>query len=313
MDPSQCEWAHVFDRSRHPNTPRLDAAIHCYILAKRAEGVADSTSANHAYQLRHLQNWSAAHNIDLPSLTADYLRAFFNTGREHSAPAHWQAAKCVKAFFAWCAAENISTDLTANIRMPRRVDKPPDILTHDQLRLLLAACTGESFVNRRDDALIRFLIDAMLRISELVGLNLADIDIAARTARVRCAKGGRQRNVYFGERTAESLSNYLQVRDKMHPMDDAVFVAKNGRRLNRHRARKQLDRLAKRAGLTGIRVSPHRLRHTGATLFIAHGGGAFPLQKILGHSTMTMTKRYVSLADGEVEAAHRHASPGDLF
>jgi len=303
----------VFERARHPNTPQLDDAIRVFIAAKRADGVADNTSVNHAYQLRHLQNWCAEHDFDLPSLTADRLRAFFNTRRDFSGSAHWQSAKCVKAFFKWCAAEGISSDLTANIRMPRRVDKPPDILTQDQLRLLLAACTGESFVDRRDDALIRFLIDAMLRISELVGLDLADIDIAARTARVRCAKGGRQRNAYFGERTAESLRNYLQVRDKVHPTDDAVFVAKNGRRLNRHRARKQLARLAKRAGLAGIRVSPHRLRHTGATTFAALGGDAFSLQRILGHATMSMTRRYVNLANADVAAAHRRASPGDVL
>lgn len=123
-------------------------------------------------------------------------------------------------------------------------------------------------------------------------------------------KGAKEREVPFGSTAKQALWNYLLRRGDI-PGQDLLFVSQHGLRLCRRMLDRSFARLGERAGIKGVRVSPHTPRHTFATQYIRNGGDAFSLQKILGHSTLDMVKVYVGLADQDVAVLHRKFSPMD--
>ncbi len=96
-----------------------------------------------------------------------------------------------------------------------------------------------------------------------------------------------------------------------NPNCDFVFLTAGGRPITRNRIQKRMALYGERAGLKGVRCSPHTLRHTAAVSFLRNGGDVFSLQRILGHSTLAMTRHYCELADVDVNRAHTTASPVD--
>lgn len=152
-------------------------------------------------------------------------------------------------------------------------------------------------------------MDTGLRLSELVGLSLEDVEIQGGYLKVM-GKGGRERLVPMGARAAKALAKYqMQFRPKNEAQ--AFFLCRDGRPLTADRVQKVMAAYGRKAGISGIRCSPHTLRHTSAVLYLRSGGDPFTLQKKLGHATLAMTRHYSELADTDVQAAHRKYSPGD--
>lgn len=138
------------------------------------------------------------------------------------------------------------------------------------------------------------LLDTLARVSEVTGLNLQDVDLKHRTIRVM-GKGRRERELPFGHVAAESLRRYAHnVVD--HEPADPFFISRTGRRLTREGIAAAMRTCGRKAKIVGVRCSPHTLRHTGAKRFILAGGDVFTLQKLLGHSSLVMVRRYVELA-----------------
>jgi len=293
--------------------PTLDDAVASFLLDRRANGATKATIAFYRFQLLHLQKWCSANGLDLPDLTTQALRAFLVARQTYSHNAVAESARRLRTFFRWCENEQICPNASAGLRLPRREIKAIQPLSVAQVRALLNHCHGATFQQRRDDALLRLLIDSGLRVGELVSLDVGDIDLDGCRVFIRSGKGRKQRIVPVGARTVRSLAKYLAVRSRAYPTSEALFVGHNGRRLTCRHTHNHLRRLAKRAGVEWIRVSPHSLRHTFAKMFLERGGNVFALQEILGHSSLVMTRRYVALANADVAEAHRRASPGDLF
>jgi integrase/recombinase XerD len=155
--------------------------------------------------------------------------------------------------------------------------------------------------------LLTFL-DGMLRLSELIELELTDLSLQARSIRVRCGKGSKERIAYMGRRLTKAMRDWLQVRGHV-PGSDWVFISRSGEKLDKRNVQRILQRLADKA--KGGKVSPHMLRHTGATLFIRGGGDPFSLQRLLGHSDIRTTMIYVHMAGTALREAHAKASPVD--
>ena len=153
-----------------------------------------------------------------------------------------------------------------------------------------------------------------LRVSELIGLRCADVHLGT-GAHVGCrGKGRKERIVPFGSKAKQALSEYLPIREKLlreHKTGEAaLFLNARGRRLTA----RSVDRLLKkyvRALGPNVKVSPHSLRHTFARSYLVNGGDVFSLQRILGHTSLDMVKRYVALTDSDLAARHREASPAD--
>jgi len=292
---------------------QLDDAVASFLLDRRANGVTKATLDFYRYQLLHLQKWCAANGLDLGDLSTQALRSFLVTRQDFSHNAVCESARRLRTFFSWCANEQICPNLSAGIRLPRREIKTIQSLSLIQVKALLDQCRGSTFQQRRDDALLRVLVDSGLRVGELVALDVPHLDLDGCRVFVRTGKGRKQRIVPVGARTIRALAKYLAVRSREYPTCEALFVGHNGRRMTTRHAHNHICRLAKRAGVEGVRCSPHVLRHTFAKLFLERGGSVFVLQEILGHNSLAMTRRYVALANTDVAEAHRRASPGDLF
>jgi site-specific recombinase XerD len=189
----------------------------------------------------------------------------------------------LKTFWRWAASQGMCADITAGLRRPKQEQKLIPALTVQQLKSLLALCSKSSFVDRRNDALLRLLLDTGLRISEALGLTVDRLHLENGRAHVS-GKGQKERFVFIGPKTQRALLRYLAVRRNAAFGTDAVFVNRDGSPMNRRHAHQMIVRLARRVGIEGVRVSPHTMRHSCALLFLRRGGDALMLQRSLGHS-----------------------------
>jgi site-specific recombinase XerD len=158
----------------------------------------------------------------------------------------------------------------------------------------------------RDKAIILTLLDSMMRVTEMCKMLRSNTDLKGGKIKIK-GKGDKWRIVPISSETADAIWHYLAVRPETKPrFVDLVFLTVAGRPLDRNAAGKILRQLGQKVG---VHTHPHKFRHTGATQFLRNGGNAFTLQTILGHSTMEMVRRYVHLAEVDIEEAHRRASP----
>jgi integrase/recombinase XerD len=158
-----------------------------------------------------------------------------------------------------------------------------------------------------------FLLDTGCRISECLTLTLEELDLDRRLARV-LGKGKKERQVPFGARTRAWLERYLEKRQKSDA-SPYVFVNQYGEQLTVNAMSHRVAQHGRRAGLRGVRVSPHTFRHTFSLNWLVgngeYKGDTLSLQKILGHSTPAMTQRYVHLAGHDLRKLHDRLSPAD--
>jgi integrase/recombinase XerD len=189
-------------------------------------------------------------------------------------------------------------------RMERKLLQP---LSLDQARLLLAQPNQKTFLGQRLWTIMVLILDTGLRVSEVIGLRKDKVDFQAGVLRVM-GKGGKEREVPFCGIAKQALWSYMLKRGDI-PTQDLLFVSHFGGKLCRYSLGKTFRLMGKKAGIKGVRVSPHTLRHTFATQYIKNGGDAFSLQKILGHSTLDMVRVYVELADQDVAMLHQRFSP----
>jgi len=173
--------------------------------------------------------------------------------------------------------------------------------------LLDAASRGRN--PERDRAILTCLVDTGLRVSELCSLTMGDIDESKGEMSV-VGKGRKRRTIYMQGTARRFLWRYLALRDDGAD-GDPVFLNQGGGALEPKGVAAMLERVGIAAGIEGVRCSPHTLRHTFAVSFLRNGGNVLELQRLLGHESLEMTKRYVLLAEMDLSRAHRQASPAD--
>jgi site-specific recombinase XerD len=213
-------------------------------------------------------------------------------------------------FSGWLVAEGeLAENPMSTISPPQPVDKPVPIITDDDLTALLKACQGKDFRSRRDEAMIRLLLDCGLRVSEVCGLTVEGTDLDRGMAMVT-GKGNKVRPVYFGARTSRAVDRYLRVR-RTHRWAhlDALLLSQRGP-LSPDGVRDRLDVLTTAAGLEHLH--PHQFRHTFAHDFLINGGQERDLKRLAGWSSDAMLERYgSSAADARAKAAAQKLKRGD--
>jgi integrase/recombinase XerC len=196
----------------------------------------------------------------------------------------------VRTFFEFLIRKGaIKNNLAKLVPTPRGEKRLPTFLTVDEVVKLLSI-EGSGALVSRDAAVLELLYSSGLRVSELVGINLNDIDLKNLTVKV-LGKGNKERIVPVGSKAARALDQYLRERPGMNPGGDHLFVNTRGDRLNV----RSVDRIIRKyALLAGIpkNVSPHVLRHTFATHLLGGGADLRAIQEMLGHKSLSTTQRY---------------------
>ncbi len=186
---------------------------------------------------------------------------------------------------------------------------PRKVLSEKEATKLLAQPDGQTLLGFRDRTLLELLYATAVRVAELAGLDVADVDREGVYVRVRHAKGGRDRVVPLGQRAAATVTSYL---NGVRPLlvlgnEPALIVSKHGRRLGPKGIETLVAAYGELAGLG--RVTPHMLRHACATHMLRHGAQLRHLQELLGHRDVTTTEIYTRLTNDELMEAHRRFHP----
>ncbi|MFC2039307.1 tyrosine-type recombinase/integrase [Chloroflexota bacterium] len=221
--------------------------------------------------------------------------------------------RSIRAFWSWLISEGIAMETPfARVKIPKAPRKVVPTLSAPQLEALLGAIDSSTPEGFRDYAMILTLFDTGLRVSELTGLRLDHVWLEDGTLKVM-GKGGKERLIPIGKAVQRLLWKYITDfrPEPTNPNRDFVFLTADGRPITRNRIEKRMALYGDRADLRGVRCSPHTLRHTAAVSFLRNGGDVFSLQRLLGHSTLAMTRHYCELADIDVQRAHATASPVD--
>lgn len=208
----------------------------------------------------------------------------------------------LKVWFDFLVKEGeLEASPLANIPRPKMTQDQIRPFTKEQIEALLLVARDE-----RDKAIILFLVDTGVRVSELCGVKVKDVDMAARRVYV-LGKGNKTRAVYFGIRTARTLWPIVH---KLEP-EDPLFVSMFGGHLARTAPFQVLKKLGIKAKITNVRCSPHTLRHTFAIMFLRNGGNIFALKEMLGHADLKMCMKYLAISEADTAEQHKKFSPVD--
>ncbi|APA99710.1 site-specific tyrosine recombinase XerD [Nocardia seriolae] len=249
---------------------------------------------------------------------ADYMVSLRAGDAEHPALAASSASRAlvaVRGLHRFATAEGITdADVAHPVKPPTPARRLPKALPYDQVSRLLDASGGDLADGPRglrDRALLELLYSTGARISELVGLDVDDIDTAERAVVLR-GKGGKQRMVPIGRPALAALDNYL-VRGRPGLAargrgNSALFLNHRGGRLSRQSAWQVLQSAAERAGIAA-QVSPHTLRHSFATHLLDGGADVRVVQELLGHSSVTTTQIYTLVTVGTLHEVWATAHP----
>jgi site-specific recombinase XerD len=289
-------------------------------LALRADGYADNTVKAYQNAVRSLADWLAEHHPDVgpAELDRQHTRGWLVEVRErHSSNTArgWFAG--VRHFCRWLESEGEADhDATAGIRSPAPGDPETPVLSDADLRALLSTCAGTDFTARRDTAIIMLFLDGGPRLSELAGLQVADVDLRDRivfvAGKASRRSGPRHRAVPLGVKAARALDRYLRER-RRHPYTDTLrlWLGSRGRpTIDADGVKAMLKRRGTDAGITDLH--PHTFRHTWAHAFRAAGGNEGDLMLLGGWRSRAMLDRYGKAAAADRAAdAYRWLSLGD--
>ena len=230
-------------------------------------------------------------------------------GKHHQGlgvPARARKLVAVRSFFDYLVLkrELLESNPAADIDGPRLRKSLPVYLTESNAVKLLDAVDGP--YAERDFCMLLLLLSCGMRVSELAGINLKDIT-GGETVRI-LGKGNKERILFLNPACQQAIQDYLEVRDGAHvcPEDkDALFLSRNHRRISVDSIQNLVKNTAAAAGLDAKRYSPHKLRHTAATLMLQNGVDVRTLQEVLGHESLNTTQIYTHIDNDGLRTAAR--------
>ena len=261
--------------------------------------LAESTITAYRVDLVEFTGWAARRGLDGPEgvdrlCLRRYLAFMATTGKSRRTIA--RRASALRRYFDWLRRRGkIATDPAVRLSAPKGEGRLPRVLRPDELRSLLpdTGSTDPSPVDLRDDAVLEVLYGSGLRVAELVGVDVDELDLA-RGRVVVSGKGGKQRTVPLGEPAVAALRRWLD-EGRVHLVTGdtpagAVFLNRRGKRLTPRDARRIVDRRASSP------THPHALRHTFATHLLDGGADLRVVQELLGHADLATTQRYTHVS-----------------
>lgn len=313
----------------------ISKAILGYRLGMLTEGYSPSTLTSYLSSLGLLARY--LHDPDIRAVTLEQLKSWFlylHTQYIPPAPAEESRLsscaihgkwKALRSFYNWAAAEFGIPNIAKEIPAPHYTNKPITAYTEEEIKRLMNACEHtaasktngrKSYTQRRptatrDKALLLLLLDTGARVGEVSRLTVGDLNPETGQLIIRPFARGRKthgRLVYLGKTSRRAVWRYLTQRGSLP--DDAPLFETDGDPMPAETMKNIIEHLGQRAGL---HAHAHKFRHTFAVQYLRNGGDVFTLQRLLGHSSLDMVRRYLDLANADDQAAHQHASPADRW
>lgn len=296
-----------------PQDLTWEQAYRLFSLRCKSQNLAQTTQALYAEHLGLFKRWLAANGKPSPAeIQANHLRAYLNDyqTRGSSDLTVDCAYRILRTLWRFLLRDGlIILDPMEKVERPRRERRFVKPITGDQFRMILAQINTRNILGLRDYALLIFLADTGLRISEALSLKLSDIEWSANAATV-LGKGRKERRIAFGQTARKALISWFHKRGDI-PDSPWLWINRFGQQFKTPAFRKRMKEYTQAAGIAANRLSPHALRHFFALAFLKNGGDVMSLQKLLGHSSLHMVRNYVNMTDDDALTKHRQASPLD--
>jgi integrase/recombinase XerC len=216
----------------------------------------------------------------------------------------------LRTFFKYLVREGlVEANPARTVSTPKREKHLPQVMQTSDVALLLEQADTSTTLGVRDAAFLELLYASGLRISELVGIDIDDLELRVRLVKVH-GKGSKERIVPFGSKAELALRNWLAVRGELATDVDeqAVFVNYRGKRITTRSVRRLFDGYVKAAALRAG-ISPHTMRHSFATHLLNAGADLRGIQELLGHASLSTTQKYTHLNDWQLIAVYKKAHP----
>jgi integrase/recombinase XerD len=288
----------------------LASAIDAFLLELRVErGLSPLTVAAYRRDLTEFAASAGPRWRTDPEPIRDFVNALRRAGRRATTQARKVAA--IRSFYGFALREGLAErDVAALVDAPRPGSYLPDVLDPDDVERILEAPPADDPAGIRDRAILELLYACGLRVSELTGLDLDRVDLAALQVRV-IGKGNKERRVPMGEPARERLHRYLagpRAEWTARRPTAACFVSRRGQRLSREAVWRLVRRWVEAAGVPG-HVTPHTFRHSFATHLLAGGADLRVVQALLGHASISTTQLYTHLTGERLREVYLRAHP----
>jgi len=210
----------------------------------------------------------------------------------------------------------ISSNPVTVIRTPKQEKKLPRFLEYEEVKRLLETPPMDNWLGARDRAILETLYSTGMRVSELVALNMDDVDFLGEVVHIR-GKGKKERIAPISSSALQVIQHYMEFRNRRSQSSGnfdpkVLFVNKHGGRLSTRSVRRKMDKYLKMAGLDPA-ISPHTLRHSFATHMLNNGADLRSVQELLGHQSLSTTQVYTHLTTGKLKEVYSEAHPREGF
>ncbi len=290
---------------------RLGAAIDGFLQYLEGNGCSVHTVRSYLSDLRSLLCFYGGNRTPVDRIAPAHLSKFLTspcalvgpTGRPRSPGALNRLRAVLRSFFRWLhETGHIRSNPACALRVRSLRPTPPVVVDrHEERRLLETMRRSDDALAHRDRVMVEVLSGTGIRIGELVGLDVGDVNLRAALLTIR-AKGGVPEARHLNRRLVRSLRTYLRRRKRLEPSSNALFVGRSGRRLTaRHFARRLRGWLTE--ACVDPRITPHTFRHTLATRLLGATGNLRLVQRALGHRRIDTTSRYAQLPDEALATA----------
>lgn len=254
-------------------------------------------------------------NTKLIQADVSVIRAYMahlNNDQSYSKATTARKLATLRSFYKFLVRRgHIQNSPVTSIRTPKQEKRLPRCLTSEQIHILLNCPDTNTMLGARDRAILETLYSSGLRVSELVALNLSDVDFLGEVLFLR-GKGKKERVAPIGASALQAIQRYLTFRDadsrKENFDQQALFINKHGQRLSTRSVRRKLDKYLVQAGLDP-RISPHTLRHSFATHMLNNGADLRVVQELLGHQSLSTTQIYTHLTTNRMKKEYDSSHP----
>jgi integrase/recombinase XerC len=251
----------------------------------------------------------------LLSLNVEVARAFLAelAGNNYSKSTTARKIATLRSFYKFLVKRNYTDkNPILTIRTPKQEKRLPKFLSYDDIKRLLETPALDNWLGIRDRAMMETLYSTGIRVSELVGLNMDDVDFLSEVIHVR-GKGKKERISPIGSSALRAIQSFLEYRSKRAQSNSnfdtrVLFVNKHGKKLSTRSVRRKMDKYLAMAGLDPA-ISPHTLRHSFATHMLNRGADLRSVQELLGHQSLSTTQIYTHLTTAKLKEQYEKAHP----